>query len=90
MSLGEGRGQRTRVIMIETEETRSGSASAIQKVTIGCASQKGRSRPPQLTENRTTVGTQHQLQKERLSAARLSLMVNCSAAFVIRVGPLVL
>jgi hypothetical protein len=82
MNLGEGRGQRTCVIMIEPEETQSGSASAKQSATMGCASQKGRNRPPQLTENRTTVGTQHQLQKERLSAARLCLMVNCSAALV--------
>ena len=72
--------------MIEPEETQSGIASAKQSVTMGCARQKGRNRPPQLTENRTTVGTQHQLQKERLSAARLSLLVNCSAALVIRVG----
>jgi hypothetical protein len=55
--------------MIEPEETQSGSASAKQSVTMGCASQKGRNQPPQLSENRTTVGTQHQLQKERLSAA---------------------
>jgi len=72
--------------MIESEETQSGSASAKQSVTMGCASQKGRNRPPQLTKNRTTVGNQHQLQKESLSAARLCLMVNCSAALVIRVG----
>ncbi len=72
--------------MIEPEETQSGSASARQSVTMGCVSQKGRNQPPQLTENRTTVGTQHQLQKESLVAARLSLMVNCSAALVVRVG----
>jgi hypothetical protein len=47
--------------MIEPEETQSGSASAKQSVTMECASQKGRNRPPQLTENRMTVGTQHQL-----------------------------
>jgi hypothetical protein len=81
MNLGEGRSQRTCVIMIEPEETQSGSAPAKQSVTMRCASQRGRNQPPQLTENRTTVGTQHQLQKERLNAARLSLMVNCSAAF---------
>jgi hypothetical protein len=68
--------------MIESEETQSGSASAKQSVTMGCASQKGRNRPPQLTENRTTVATQHQLQKKRLSAARLSLLIHCSAALV--------
>jgi hypothetical protein len=87
MNLGDGSSQRTCVIMIESEETQSGSESAKQSLTMGCASQKGRNRPPQLTENRTTVGTQYQLQKERLSAARLSLMVNCSAALVVRVGP---
>jgi len=73
--------------MIEPEETQSGSASAKQSLTMGYASQKGRNQSPQLTENRMTVGTQHQLQKESLTAARLSLMVNCSAALVIRVGP---
>src|SRR5437763_15009330 len=87
MNLGEGRGQRTCVIIIEPEETQSGSASAKQSVTMGCASQKGRNRPLQLTENRTTVGNQHQLQKERFSAAQLGLIVNCSAALVVRVGP---
>jgi hypothetical protein len=76
MNLGEGRGQRTRVIMIEPDETQSGSASAKQSVTMGCASQEERTRPPQLTENRATVGTRHQLQKEKLSAAQLSLLVN--------------
>jgi len=74
--------------MIEPEETQSGSASAKQSVTIGCASQKGRNRPPpQLTENRTTIATQHQLPKEKLSAVRLRLLVHCSAALVVRVGP---
>jgi hypothetical protein len=63
--------------MIELKETHSGSASAKQSVTMGCASQKGRNRPPQLTENRATVETRHQLQKEKLSAAQLSLLVNC-------------
>ncbi len=50
---------------------------AKQSVTMGYASQKGRNRPPQLTENRTTVGTQHQLQEQRLSSARLSPLVSC-------------
>ena len=69
--------------MIEPEETQSGSVSAKQSVTMGCASQKGRNQPPQLTENRTTVGAQHQLQEQRLSSARLSPLVNCSAALAL-------
>jgi hypothetical protein len=52
------------------------------------AVQKGRNRPPRLTETRTTVGNQHQLQKERLVAARVSLLVDCSGALVARVRAL--
>ncbi len=47
--------------------------------------QKRRNRPPRLTKTRTTVGNQHQLQKERLVAAGVSLLVDCSGALVARV-----
>ena len=77
MNLGEGRSQRTWVIMIEPEETQSGSASAKQSVTMGCASQKGRNQPPRLTETQAKVETQRQLQEQRLSSARLSPLVSC-------------
>src|SRR5207248_11699756 len=55
------------------------------------AAAKGRDRPPQLTETRTTVGNQRQLRKERLVAARLSSLVNRSAVLVtgVRVPDLV-
>ncbi len=41
--------------------------------------------PTALTETRMTVGNQHQLQKDRLVAARVSLLVDCSGALVARV-----
>jgi len=43
-----------------------------------------------LTETRMTVGNQHQLQKERLVAVRVSLPVDCSGALVARVWALIL
>jgi hypothetical protein len=39
--------------------------------------QKRRNRPPSLNKTRTTVGNQHQLQKERLVAARADLLLTC-------------
>ena len=50
-----------------------------------------RTRPPlKLTEIGRWLVAQYQLQKERLSAARFSRMVNGWAALVVMAGPLVL
>jgi hypothetical protein len=55
-----------------------------------CAIQKGRSRPPRLPETQAEVETQHQLQEQRLSAARLSPLASCyvAVALLIRVTEL--
>jgi hypothetical protein len=66
MNRGESRSQRTGVMMIERKVTQGRSAAAKRMVTMGCASERERTRRAPLTETGITVRTQYQLQKERL------------------------
>jgi hypothetical protein len=64
MNPGEGEANSLAIMMIEPLDDEMGG-------------QKRRSQPPRLIETLTTVRTQHQLQKERLSAAPVSLQLTC-------------
>ena len=57
---------------------------------MGRGIRKRRSKPRRLTETLTTRRTQHQLEKERLSVAPVSLLLTCYAALGLAIRPLLL